>query len=562
MQKIAGAIVNRELCGHPAATGVWKARNILAARRTRRKIYYATFVERRAQLRSVNLMFSTGLVQFCNTSLERRLFCEMWDSAEFRIASSECTPLKNWTVRRSTAPRSESVLVLNVSYLGLPPENVPGFCVGKHFDLALKNGTVSTSRIIAEPLRTTLRFEVIAATINGGECSRSESPDCEPSSPGAVSDDAGTSHHGDGSQQSPNNAGSSVGNGGSNKTRRRRTAFTSEQLLELEREFHAKKYLSLTERSQIAAALKLSEVQVSAKCGSVGETLRDAVKTPGCLVGCWGRNRPPRWSSGQNAGLVILGSRVRFPAVPEFITCVGQGRGLGNTEFSSVASQQLLHSHTEEGNGKPLLDHLPRTSIRFEGDWILLAQDRNRRITLNRRAKWKRVKAGLTSGGGGARGQGGPSSGHSATKIVVPIPVHVNRFAVRSQHQQLEKCGPGLTSKAPANKCKVIKEMKGISYSEKNRVLFFPVEEMAQFCRREGRLTALSLYVVRQIEEKPQKNLSHDNTGRRTPGFVNENDSVGGVQSSGGEKVAELSGQGKVCGEQGSRREDKRTGKR
>lgn len=40
------------------------------------------------------------------------------------------------------------------------------------------------------------------------------------------------------------------------------TAFTSEQLLELEREFHAKKYLSLTERSQIATTLKLSEVQV------------------------------------------------------------------------------------------------------------------------------------------------------------------------------------------------------------------------------------------------------------------------------------------------------------
>uniref|UniRef100_A0A8C4QPK4 Gastrulation brain homeobox 1 n=1 Tax=Eptatretus burgeri TaxID=7764 RepID=A0A8C4QPK4_EPTBU len=46
------------------------------------------------------------------------------------------------------------------------------------------------------------------------------------------------------------------------KSRRRRTAFTSEQLLELEKEFHSKKYLSLTERSQIAHALKLSEVQV------------------------------------------------------------------------------------------------------------------------------------------------------------------------------------------------------------------------------------------------------------------------------------------------------------
>lgn len=51
--------------------------------------------------------------------------------------------------------------------------------------------------------------------------------------------------------------------GSLSKSRRRRTAFTSEQLLELEREFHAKKYLSLTERSQIATSLKLSEVQVS-----------------------------------------------------------------------------------------------------------------------------------------------------------------------------------------------------------------------------------------------------------------------------------------------------------
>lgn len=49
---------------------------------------------------------------------------------------------------------------------------------------------------------------------------------------------------------------------GGPKSRRKRTAFTSQQLLELEREFHTKKYLSLEERSQIARTLKLSEVQV------------------------------------------------------------------------------------------------------------------------------------------------------------------------------------------------------------------------------------------------------------------------------------------------------------
>jgi len=46
------------------------------------------------------------------------------------------------------------------------------------------------------------------------------------------------------------------------KTRRPRTAFTSQQLLELERQFRQNKYLSRPKRFEVATSLMLTETQV------------------------------------------------------------------------------------------------------------------------------------------------------------------------------------------------------------------------------------------------------------------------------------------------------------
>ena len=47
------------------------------------------------------------------------------------------------------------------------------------------------------------------------------------------------------------------------KTRRPRTAFTSQQLLELEKQFRQNKYLSRPKRFEVATSLMLTETQVS-----------------------------------------------------------------------------------------------------------------------------------------------------------------------------------------------------------------------------------------------------------------------------------------------------------
>ena len=74
------------------------------------------------------------------------------------------------------------------------------------------------------------------------------------------------------------------------RSRRRRTAFTSEQLSRLEQEFHSKKYLSLGERSSIASQLQLSEVQVK----------------------IWFQNRRAKWKR-MKTGMVTSSGHVAFP---------------------------------------------------------------------------------------------------------------------------------------------------------------------------------------------------------------------------------------------------------
>jgi len=124
---------------------------------------------------------------------------------------------------------------------------------------------------------------------------------------------------------------------GGKPNRRRRTAFSTYQLQELEHEFLSKKYLTLNERSDLAKRLGLSDVQVK----------------------IWFQNRRAKWKRMKTGGCHMTSSG----------SCLGGGSG--NSTSASTASDA-----SGEKNSNTM----------------------------------------------------------SATKIIVPIPIHVSRhFALRNQ---------------------------------------------------------------------------------------------------------------------------------
>uniref|UniRef100_A0A1I7ZLC1 Homeobox domain-containing protein n=1 Tax=Steinernema glaseri TaxID=37863 RepID=A0A1I7ZLC1_9BILA len=84
----------------------------------------------------------------------------------------------------------------------------------------------------------------------------------------------------------------------STKKKKIRTTFSGRQIFELEKQFEVKKYLSSSERSQLARNLSVTETQVSAAF------ITSAIRPP--QVKIWFQNRRTKWKKKDGRSLTVV----------------------------------------------------------------------------------------------------------------------------------------------------------------------------------------------------------------------------------------------------------------
>ncbi|KAK2096995.1 hypothetical protein P7K49_026029 [Saguinus oedipus] len=214
------------------------------------------------------------------------------------------------------------------------------------------------------------------------------------------------------------------------KCRRPRTAFTSQQLLELEHQFKLNKYLSRPKRFEVATALMLTETQVRPARPSTprppGGHCHLCTRDPRAVLGSWhcpptvqtaggrtGLSKEPRASAAsgraQESALKDPSFFLKKSSYPEAIpgpTCCGPGPRGGGLQTGRLEWRRLV-SHGRL---------CPQVKIWFQ----------------NRRMKWKRSKkakeqaaqeAEKQKGGGGGSGKGGAEEPGAEEMLGPPAPV-------------------------------------------------------------------------------------------------------------------------------------------